>query len=122
MPSRIVLALAIAAWTLITWGGRIRLLTDAEQSSIGNWTRIGGSIVVGLVAAAVLVWAHDGALERWALTVFAVWSSIIWLRSLLSVWAGEQSLAFKLVHTVLATGFFLLSFFAIRVGWFSSTG
>lgn len=122
MPSRIVLALAIAAWTLITWGGRIRLLTDADQSSIGNWTRIGGSIVVGLVAAAVLVWAHDGALERWALTVFAVWSSIIWLRSLLSVWAGEQSLAFKVVHTVLATGFFLLSFFAIRVGWFSSTG
>lgn len=117
MSSRIVLALAIGVWTLLTWGGRIRLLTDAEQSSASNWARIGGSLIIGLVAAAVLVWASGGGVERWVLTLFAAWSTVIWLRSLITVWAGDNSLPFKLVHTVLAAGFFVLSFLAIRTGW-----
>lgn len=117
MSSRTWLAIAIAAWTLLSWGGRIRLLTDAEQGDLGNWARIGGSLVIGLTAAAVLIWAQGSGVERWSLTVFAVWSVALWLRSLITVWGGTQSLAFKTVHTVLAAGFFALAVLALRVGW-----
>lgn len=116
MLSRAVLALVVAAWTLLSWGGRIRLLTEAEQDP-GNWLRIGGSLLVGAAAVAVLLLADGTALERWVLTVFAAWSTVIWLRSLVSVWPGDQSLAFKAVHTGLALGFFFLSYQAVRLGW-----
>ena len=115
--SRTVLAIAIAGWTLLTWGGRIRLLTDAEQADAGNWLRIGGSLLVGAVAVAVLLVAGGGGLERWVLTFFAGWSVVLWVRSLVVVWTGSESVAFKLVHTVLAAGFFALSVLAVRRGW-----
>lgn len=121
MLSRTVLAFAVAAWTLLSWGGRIRLLTEAEQD-LGNWLRIGGSILVGAMAVGVLLLAEGGGLERWILAIFALWSTALWLRSLFSVWTGDQSLAFGAVHTVLAVGFFFLSYQAIRVGWTGRIG
>lgn len=117
MSSRTWLAIAIAVWTLLSWGGRIRLLTDAEQGDLANWVRIGGSLVVGLAAAGVVFWAQGSGLERWVLTLFAAWSVVLWVRSLITVWSGDQSLAFKTVHTVLAAGFFVLAVLALRVGW-----
>ncbi len=120
VSSRTWLAIAVAAWTLLSWGGRIRLLTDAEQGDLGNWLRIGGSIVIGLGAAAVLLWARGTGLERWILTLFAAWSLALWVRSLITVWGGDQSLAFKIVHTVLALGFFVLAGLALSVGWAGS--
>lgn len=117
MVSRTVLAVAIAVWTLLTWGGRIRLLTDAEQGDLGNWLRIGGSVLVGGLAVLVLLVAGETLWERWILTFFAAWSTVIWLRSLITVWSGQESMAFKSVHTVLASGFFLLAYWAIRTGW-----
>lgn len=120
MISRTVLAVAIAVWSLITWGGRIRLLTDAEQADAGNWIRIGGSLLVGAAAVAVLLVAQGGVVERWALTVFAVWSVALWVRSLIVVWSGSESAAFKAVHTVLAIGFLVLSYLAARRGWASA--
>jgi hypothetical protein len=117
VSSRTWLAIAIAAWTLLSWGGRIRLLTDAEQGDLANWVRIGGSLIVGLAAAAVIFWAQGSGVERWVLTLFAAWSVALWARSLITVWGGDQSLAFKTVHTVLAAGFFVLALLALRVGW-----
>jgi hypothetical protein len=116
MVSRTVLAVSIAAWTLLAWGGRIRLLTEAEQD-LGNWVRIGGSLLIGAAAVAVLALAEGSGLERWVLTGFAAWSAVVWLRSLITVWVGDQSPAFKGVHTVLAVGFLFLSYQAIRIGW-----
>lgn len=116
MISRTVLAVAIGAWTLFAWGGRIRLLTQGEQD-LANWLRIGGSLLVGVVAVVGLIMAGGGGLERWALTLFAAWSAGIWLRSLVLVWTGEQSLGFKIVHTVLAAGFFILAWLSLRRGW-----
>lgn len=110
------------AWTALTWGGRIRLLTDTEQADPSNWARIGGSILIGLAAAAVLVWMAGGQVERWVLTVFAIWSTVIWLRSLVTVWAGDNPMAFKLVHTVLAIGYVVLSYLALKTGWDARTG
>lgn len=117
MLSRTVLALAIAAWTLLAWGGRVRLLTDAEQGDLGNWVRIGGSLLVGAVAVLVLFLAAGSGWELWGLSLFAAWSAIIWVRSLVIVWAGDQSMAFKLVHTVLAVGFLVLAYLAVQRGW-----
>lgn len=111
------LAVGIAGWTLIAWAGRIRLLTDAEQGDLSNWARIGGSLLIGAAAATVLILAGGGQLERWILTLFAAWSVGIWLRSLVIVWMGDNRTAFKLVHTVLATGFLFLAYLALRTGW-----
>lgn len=117
MVTRTVLAIAIGVWTLLAWAGRVRLLTDAEQGDLGNWVRIGGSLLVGGVAVATLLLAAGGGWERWALTFFALWTSVIWIRSLITVWTGDQSLAFKLVHTVLASGFLVLSYLAADRAW-----
>ena len=117
MVSRTVLAVAIAVWTLLTWGGRIRLLTGAEQADLGNWARIGGSLLVGAAAVAVLLLAGEGSLERWVLTLFALWSVGLWGRSLVVVWTGPESAGFKAVHTVLAAGFLVLAVLAVRRGW-----
>src|SRR5690606_41790827 len=42
MVSRTVLAVAIAVWTLLSWGGRIRLLTESDLD-ISDRVRSGGS-------------------------------------------------------------------------------
>lgn len=117
MLSRPVLALLIAAWTLLSWGGRIRLLTGAEQADPGNWIRIGGSLLVGALAAVALLLFPRSVGERWLLTLFAAWTTAIWVRSLVTVWLGEQSPAFKAVHTALALGYLVLAYLAVRVGW-----
>lgn len=117
MSGRAWLAIGIVAWTALTWGGRIRLLTTPEQSDWENWARIGGSILIGLAAAAALILASGGQWERWLTTLFALWSTAIWLRSLVTVWTGDNSTGFKVVHTVLATGFLVLAYLAVRVGW-----
>jgi hypothetical protein len=40
--------------------------------------------------------------------LFSVWTVVLWVRSLVVNWTGTGSLPFKLVHTVLAIGFFIL--------------
>lgn len=108
--SRWTLAVTIVAWTLIAWGGRIGLLTGAEEWE--SWLRIGGSLLIGVIAAAALVapWLHP--VMRPVLYVLAVWSVLLWSRSLYVNWTGSGSLAFKLVHTVLGVGFFAIAWWA----------
>ncbi len=108
---RIALAAAIAVWTLVAWGGRIGLLTSGE--GVGAWLRIGGSLLIGLFAAATLVVAQLEGARRWALILFSVFTVVLWARSLIVNWLGDGSLPFKLVHTVLAAGFFALVWWAV---------
>lgn len=108
---RVALAIAIAVWTLVAWGGRIGLLSSGE--GVGAWLRIGGSIAVGLFAAASLVITQLSGARKPALIVFAIFTVALWARSLIVNWVGDGSLPFKLVHTVLAIGFFALSWWAI---------
>lgn len=107
---RVQLASAIIVWTAVTWGGRIGLLTSGE--GIGAWLRIGGSILIGLFAAATLLLPQLEAARRPALIVFAVFTVVLWIRSLIVNWAGDGSVPFKLVHTALAIGFFALAAWA----------
>lgn len=108
---RIALAVGIAVWTLVAWGGRIGLLTSGE--GLGAWLRIGGSIAIGLFAAATLLLPQLEGARRAALIVFAVFTVVLWLRSLVVNWTGDGSMPFKIVHTVLAIGFFALAWWAV---------
>lgn len=108
---RVALGIAIAVWTLAAWGGRIGLLANGE--GIWAWVRIGGSLVIGLFAAATLLTPQLEGARRPALIVFSVFTVVLWARSLWVNWVGDGSLPFKLVHTVLALGFFALAAWAI---------
>ena len=108
---RIALGIAIGVWTLAAWGGRIGLLTSGE--GWGAWLRIGGSLLIGLFATAALLVPQLEDARRPALLVFSVFTVVLWIRSLIVNWAGDGSLPFKLVHTVLALGFFALAWWAV---------
>lgn len=90
------LAVLVAVWALVTWGGRIGLL----QGGAGwlDWTRIVGSLAVAATATALL-WRG-----RWSpvLWVYSGFTTLIWVTSLVSVWSGDHPLGFRLVHSVLA--------------------
>ena len=107
------LAIAIAVWTLLAWGGRIGLLVGGE----GTWSmvRIGGSFLVGLMAVMVLTIPTLRQARRVTLIVFGVFTSVVWLRSLYVNLTGSGTLAFKLVHTVLALGFLALAVWSLLV-------
>lgn len=107
---RVSLAIAITVWTLAAWGGRIGLLTIGE--GIWSWLRIGGSLLIGLLAAAALALPQLESARKPALLVFSVFTVLLWARSLIVNWVGDGSLPFKLVHTVLALGFFALALWA----------
>lgn len=107
---RVVLGVAIAVWTLAAWGGRIGLLTNGE--GLWAWVRIGGSLAIGLFAAATLLIPQLEGARRWALLLFSIFTVLLWARSLWVTWVGDGSLPFKLVHTVLAVGFFALAAWA----------
>lgn len=108
---RTALAIGIVAWTLVAWGGRIGLLSSGED--LGAWLRIGGSIAIGLFAAATLLVPQLEGARRPALIVFAVFTVVLWIRSLAVNWTGDGSMPFKIVHTVLAIGFFALAWWAV---------
>lgn len=107
---RWILAAGIVAWTAVAWGGRIGLLVGGED--LWAWVRIGGSIGLAMAAGAALLLASSSRWTAWLLAVFAGWTVVIWSRSLVVNWLGSGSLPFKLVHTVLATGFFVLAWLA----------
>ncbi len=102
---------AILAWTLIAWGGRVGLLAVGDDWS--DRARIAGSVLVGLVATAALWLGASGRIARWVLYLFAIWTVVVWTRSMLVNWMGSGTIAFKLVHTVLALGFFGLAWWAV---------
>ena len=110
-----VLAISIAGWTLLAWGGRIGFLTSGE--GVGAWLRIGGSLAIGLFTAAALVVPQLGGARKMTLIVFSIFTVVLWARSLVVSWAGDGSVPFKLVHTVLAMGFFALATWALSYAW-----
>jgi hypothetical protein len=104
---RIALGIAILLWTLAAWGGRIGLLTSEE--GFDAWIRIGGSLLIGLFAGATLLIPQMEGVRRPVLLVFSLFTVVLWTRSMIVNWTGSGSLPFKLVHTVLAIGFFVLA-------------
>lgn len=104
------LGASIVLWTAIAWGGRIGLLVGGED--LWAWLRIGGSMLIGAAAAGSLLVPRMRAWRRPTLFLFSIWTVVLWSRSLIVNWVGSGSLAFKLVHTALAVGFFALALWA----------
>lgn len=84
----------------------------ASGEGVGPWLRIGGSLAIGLFTAATLAVPQLEGARRPALIVFSVFTVVLWVRSLIVNWVGDGSLQFKMVHTVLALGFFALVWWA----------
>ena len=103
MMSHRRLAVLVAVWALVTWGGRIGLLQ--EGAGWLDWTRIVGSLAVAAMAT-VLLWSD----RRWrVLWIYSGLTALIWVGSLASVWSGEHSVGFRLVHSALAAVSLLLA-------------
>lgn len=102
-----LLALAVLAWTAVSWGGRIGLLTTTEAGDPWTLVRVVGSLLVGVATAAVL--AGPPSWEPPVLGLFVGWTVVVWIRASVLAWADSPSLGFSLVHTVLAVGWFALA-------------
>jgi hypothetical protein len=98
------LAAGVLLWTGVAWGGRIGLLTDGDGWS--DLLRIGGSLLLGLATAIALAMPSLRPRSATLFYLFAFWTTALWLRSMVVNWTGSGSLPFKLVHTILAAGFF----------------
>ncbi len=101
-------AAGVLLWTGVAWGGRIGLLTDGEGRT--DLIRIGGSLLLGLATAIALAVPSLRPRSAPLFFLFSFWTAVLWLRSMVVTWTGSGSLPFKLVHTVLAAGFFGLAY------------
>lgn len=122
MIPRRALGIVIIAWALVSWGGRISLLTGPESADLVTWLRIVGSIATAVIAGGGLIF--DVSWMRPAAWLYAGTALVIWATSLASVWAdGSNSLGFTLVHTALAAISLALAALAIRAaGQATGTG
>lgn len=122
MIPRRALGIVIIAWVLVSWGGRIGLLTGPESADLVTWLRIVGSIVTAAIAAAALIF--EAPWMRPAMWLYAGTAAAIWFTSLAAVWAdASNSTGFRLVHTVLAAISLGLAALAIRAaGQATGTG
>ena len=104
MAERRILAVAVAVWTLIAWGGRLMIL---DMTAGWDAIRVVGSLVVGGVSVAVLLIRRAGL--RVVAYVFTGWTLGVWGRSVFNVWRDSNTLGFRLIHTLLAAGFAYLA-------------
>ncbi len=113
MIPRRVLGIVILAWALLSWGGRVGLLTGPESGDLVVWFRIAGSLataaIVGLALLASASWLGPAA---W---LYAVVAGVVWSTSLVSVWTDPTTgMAFRLVHSALAAVSVSLAVLAVR--------
>lgn len=96
--------LALGAWSVLTWAGRVRnIFDDAELS--------GSERLVWLVPALVFVlggvvtlwaWWRGGRALRSFVAAFAVWSIGYWALRMVLLVGNGHSVGFVVVHAVLA--------------------
>lgn len=97
------LAVLVAVWALVTWGGRIGLLREGADWL--DWTRIAGSLAVAAMAT-VALWRGRRSQVLW---VYGGFTTLIWVTSLVSVWSADHPVGFKLLHSALAAGSLMLA-------------
>ncbi len=99
-----LLVAAFVAWTVFVWTTRIRnVVGDDDASSATRATAIVTSVALIALAAAVAValmtrrlWLRESLMAMGALTV------AVWLVRGTGIVVGDRSVAFKVVHVVLA--------------------
>ncbi len=109
MRSRWLSVGGFAVWSLLVWGSRIRnIVADDELSTSGQVGRtllalsfvLGGAATVVLLARARRRRFSRG--ETAVLAAFVVWTVGVWLVRGSQIAAGDHSVGFVVVHTVLA--------------------
>lgn len=90
LARRSVWTVALVAWTLIVWAGRVR----NAGADAGAWMSAG---VFVLLALATLLSGRRGPLAALVAATIALWA----VRTPL-VWMRDYSVGFKVVHTVIA--------------------
>jgi hypothetical protein len=99
--------LALAAWTLFVWVGRIRnILADDTLEGYGRVWRLGmagglSALAVAVLAAILIRPITAGPVRALAASLAGV-SSAIWIVRGLDIAVGAHELGFKVIHTILA--------------------
>lgn len=104
MPSVRVPTYALAAWTLFTWGTRIR---NAAQDDEGALAYVVPVALVVLALAAVV------RPSRWA-RLLSLAASLAWLVRVPIILAADHEVGFKVVHTGLAVVTWALAVWTLR--------
>ncbi len=99
----------IGVWTLAVWLPRIWIIPVGD---VWEMARIVVSMALGLGSAWVLLRATRYLTP--VLLGFALWSVVVWGRTLWNYWTLNNPTDLRLVHTILAGGFFYLAWRAIR--------
>lgn len=94
----------LAAWTLFTWGTRIRNAAQDDESALAF------VLPVALVALTVLALVRP---RRWT-RLLALTVSAVWLVRVPMILAADHDAGFKVVHTGLAVVTWLLAVWALR--------
>jgi hypothetical protein len=94
----------LAAWTLFTWGTRIRNAVQDDESAAAF------VLPAALVVLAVLAIARP---RRWT-RLLGLTVSAVWLVRVPMIIAGDHDAAFEAVHTALAVITWLLAAWALR--------
>lgn len=97
---------ALAAWTLFTWGTRIR-------NAVGDHEPITAYIVPAVLI--VIALAAIARARRWG-PLLVVAATVAWLVRVPFILAGDYSVGFKVVHTMLAVVTWLLAAWTVRSG------
>lgn len=91
-------------WTLAVWLPRIGII---PVNGVWEYSRIAVSLILGVGTSLSLV--KQGSFTKPLLYGFAAWSVAVWGRSVWNYWTLDNPLDLRLVHTVLAAGFFYLA-------------
>ena len=95
---------ALAAWTLFTWGTRIR---NAAQDDEGALAFVLPAVLIVLAVLAVV------RPRRWA-RLLALVASVAWLVRVPMILLSDHDASFKVVHTALAVITWLLAAWTLR--------
>ena len=96
----------LAAWTLFTWGTRVRNAASDHEALTAY------IVPVALLVIAVLAIVRA---RRWG-PLLVVASTLAWLVRVPVILAGDYSIGFKIVHTMLAVISWALAAWTIRSG------
>jgi hypothetical protein len=112
---------ALAAWTLFVWVGRIRnVWSDSSLDAAGKAGRSALALSFVVLAGPLLVWAlrrrRTGipAAMRHLVVALGVWTTGVWVVRSAGIWVHEHPVGFKVVHTVLAAISIALAAVAVR--------
>jgi len=94
----------LAAWTLFTWGTRIRNAVGDHESITAYMVPV---VLIAIALAAVV------RATRWG-PLLVIAATLAWLLRVPMIWTGDWSIAFKVVHTTLAVITWALAAWTVR--------